>query len=180
MENYIMDKIQLMKNYMTNDIQIIAIYIIMVIIIIWIIMVIKKAIFKPTKIDKKIINEFKSGNSKYVMELLDKLITDKYEYYLYKEILPVYIGNISNKKEKFSKEKFLQLKENFFSDINMSLSKNIKSELINLFTREGIEIYIHQKFATLFNKTDAKFLNGDTDIKENMFFMSDKMQTKGK
>ena len=170
MEKYITD-------YITTDMQLYIIYIAAALIIIWLIITIKKVIFKPKKIDKKDINEFKPSTSKYIMELLDKLISDKYEYYLYKEILPVYIGNISNKKEKFNKEKFLQLKENFFSDINMSLSKNIKVELIKLFTREGIEIYVHQKFATLFNKTDAKFLNGEEDIKENMFFMTDKIIT---
>lgn len=55
----------------------------------------------------------------------------------------------------------------------MSLSKNIKKELINLFTEQGIEIYIHQYFATHFNKIDAKFLNMEEDVKGNMFFMSD-------
>jgi len=167
-----------MENYLTQDNIIIIICI--TLIIIWSIVSVTKVIFKPKiKSDKKenISNEFKPSTSKYTIEFLDKLITDKYEYYLYKEILPVYVGNISNKKEKFNKEKFLQLKEMFFSDINMSLSKNIKIELMNLFTRKGIEIYIHQKFATLFNKTDAKFLNGEEDIKENMFFMTDKTIT---
>jgi hypothetical protein len=111
--------------------------------------------------------------AKYVMDFINDLIKRKYEYYLYKDILPVYIGNEFSKKEKFSKERFLELKEFFFNDIFMSLSPEMKKELVSLFSPSGIEIYIHQQFATYFNKTDAKFLNIEEEIKDNMFFMSD-------
>ena len=126
---------------------------------------------KPKKVELK--KDFVPANSKYVVEFLNDLLKTKFDYYTYKEILPIYIGNETNKKEKFKKEKFLKLKEFYFKDISMSLSKNIKKELINLFTEQGIEIYIHQYFATHFNKIDAKFLNMEEDVKGNMFFMSD-------
>jgi hypothetical protein len=111
--------------------------------------------------------------AKYVMEFLDDLIKKKYEYYLYKDILPVYIGNEYSKKEKFSKEKFLEIKNFFFNDLYMSLSPEMKKEMVTIFSTSGIEMYIHQRFATYFNKTDAKFLNKEEDIKDNMFFMSE-------
>jgi len=112
-------------------------------------------------------------NGKYAMDFLNDLIKKKYEYYLYKDILPVYIGNEYSKKEKFTKERFLEIKEFFFNDIFMSLSPEMKKEIVKLFSASGIEIYIHQQFATYFNKTDAKFLNKEEDIKDNMFFMSE-------
>jgi len=131
---------------------------------------------KETKQKESKSNNFKGiepPKAKFIMEFLNDLIKKKYEYYLYKDILPVYIGNEYSKKEKFSKEKFLELKEFFFNDIYMSLSPEIKNDIITLFSKSGIEIYIHQQFATYFNKTDAKFLNTEEDIKDNMFFMSD-------
>jgi len=171
-----------MENYNITPDNIYALIIgsVVALIIIWIITLIINT--RKSKLNKKEkpIKEFKPNNSKYIMDFLDDLIKDKYEYYLYKEILPVYLGNESNKKEKFNKEKFLQLKNFFFLDILKSLSKNVKIELMNLFTKDGIELYIHQKFATLFNKTDAKFLNLEDNVKDNMFFMSEKINTKGK
>jgi len=121
----------------------------------------------------KTFKNIEPSKAKYVVEFLDDLIKKKYEYYLYKDILPVYIGNEYSKKEKFSKEKFLELKEFFFNDIYMSLSSEMKKEIVMIFSKSGIEIYIHQRFATYFNKTDAKFLNKEEDIRDNMFFMSE-------
>jgi hypothetical protein len=125
---------------------------------------------------RPIIKSTKSSENKQTLVLLEELIKQKFEFYLYKDILPVYIGNENTKKEKFKKEKFMALKKFFYSDLLNSLSEEQLNEVYKLFTQTGFEIFIHQKFSIAFNKVDAKFLNKEEDLKENMFFMSDKIQ----
>jgi len=136
-----------------------------------------------SKIDEKSNEKISLDSAKKALDILDDLIKYKFEYYLYKEILPMYIGNESNKKEVFKKKDFIDLKTRFFNDIKISLSNEAYKDILRIHSKTGIEIMVHQKFSTLFNKIDSKFLNKEDDFKDNMFFMSEinkKLNQKGK
>ena len=124
-------------------------------------------------ITENIKKEYEKNNKKYInnkygkeaIDILDKIITDKYQFYLYKYILPVYLG--SNKSSPMSKEKFKNIKEQFFIEIMKSVSPNITEALYLIYSTEGLMLYINEKFITLFNKTDSKFLNSGENIYKN-------------
>ncbi len=103
-------------------------------------------------------------------KILDELIEGKYEYYMYKEILPLYLGN--NKKAPISKEKFKEIKDSFYNDIKVSISPVVIRRLNYVFTPAGIGIYIHSRFSTMFNKTDSKFVDRNEVLEKDNFFMN--------
>jgi len=129
---------------------------------------------EPSDIPKKqFTDEDPKSNLKDAQDakkLLDELIENKFEYYLYKDILPYYVQNAT--RTKLDKEKFKELKETFYNDIKMSTSPVVVRRLNYLFTPRGIGLYIHSRFSTLFNKVDSKFVNKDAGIPEkNGFFV---------
>lgn len=101
--------------------------------------------------------------------ILDTLLENKFEYYMYKEILPLYLGN--QKKAPITNEKFKELKNTFYHDIKLSISPVLIRRLNYVLTPEGIGIYIHSKFATMFNKIDSKFVNKNDVLEKDTFFM---------
>jgi len=131
------------------------------------------------KEDKKIIKEnlfedLKIG--KESVEQLNNLVQEKFNYYLYKDILPVYV---SSKTQKFNKEDFKKLKDKFYNDVLISVSPSLKKGLQKSLSPDGIGLLIHEKFGYLFNKVDSKFIGDMEPIMssrsnkdEHSFFMS--------
>lgn len=103
-------------------------------------------------------------------KILDDIMDSKFEYYMYKEILPLYLGN--QKKAPVTNEKFKELKNTFYQDVKLSISPVLIRRLNYIFTPSGVGIYIHSRFSTMFNKTDAKFVNKDNTLDKDNFFMS--------
>lgn len=103
-------------------------------------------------------------------KILDEILEGKFEYYMYKEILPLYLGN--QKKAPITNEKFKEFKNSFYQDIKLTLSPVLVRRLNYIFTPAGVGVYIHSKFATMFNKTDSKFVNKDNTLEKDNFFMS--------
>ncbi len=103
-------------------------------------------------------------------DILDSLLESKFEYYMYKEILPLYLGN--QRKAPITNEKFKELKNTFYQDIKLSLSPVLIRRLNYIFTPSGIGVYIHSKFATMFNKTDSKFVDKNNVLEKDNFFMN--------
>ncbi len=103
-------------------------------------------------------------------DILDSLLESKFEYYMYKEILPLYLGN--QRKAPITNEKFKELKNTFYQDIKLSLSPVLVRRLNYIFTPSGIGVYIHSKFATMFNKTDSKFVDKNNVLEKDNFFMN--------
>jgi len=110
-------------------------------------------------------------------ELFDSLLKNKFDFYLYKEILPKYVGSEEYKKEKIKKDDFQELKEKFFLDIKQTISKELFNHLMYLMSPVGLELYVHQQFSIYFNKIDMKFFNNDEKPSEkDLFFMTGKDQ----
>jgi len=114
-------------------------------------------------------NFLKDG--KDALEILDNIILDKYQYYLYTQIFPKYMG--STKKVAIGKEEFHNLKENFWVEVMGGITPELLEKVKYIFNEKGLIIYINEKFITLFNKTDAKFMdNVNFTDKEEKFFVN--------
>ena len=88
---------------------------------------------------------------------LDSLIVDKFEFFLYQDILPVYMAK--KKKSPFSNPEFFEIKNNFRKSILGSITPELLEILLTIYSKEGLQLYIIERFTTLFNKVDAKYLN---------------------
>ncbi len=83
------------------------------------------------------------------MDFLDRLIRDKYNYYLYLELLPVYLDSRIPERSVIRK-----IKEKIYVSVVGSLTRSVKLQLLEFFTEKGIEIYVNQKIVIMMNMTD--------------------------
>jgi len=89
-------------------------------------------------------------------KFLFDLIENKFKYYLYKDILPLYVNS-----KKLDKKQINEIKEKIFIEIRISLSKNIKQKLLSCFTKDGLNLLINEQIIILMNKIDLKFFDKD-------------------
>ena len=124
--------------------------------------------FKPKEIDsKKTQNKnINLQESQLAIKLLNDLINDIFEFYSYKEILPIYYG--SKKTSPFTKEEVKDLKDKFTNQVLLTINPQFLKAIQSIYTKEGLLLYIHSKFMTKFNKIDAKF-NLDPKLKNENF-----------
>jgi len=115
----------------------------------------KEEINKLNDLDN--LNKIDLNKGEQALKILDNLIDKKFDFYLYKEILPRYLA--SEVSSPFKKDELKKLKDKFYSDIVLSVNKNFKKELLNIYTSEGVGLYVHERFMNLFNKVDSKFIN---------------------
>jgi len=115
-----------------------------------------------TSFEKKEVTEiprpisFKTGQE--ALDFLDRVIKEKYKFYMYTELYPIYLNN------KIPEKTVVQeVKEKIYVSVVGSLSKQVKKEILNFFTERGIEIYTNEKIIILMNETDfsASNLNGN-------------------
>jgi len=85
---------------------------------------------------------------------LDRVIKDKFEFYLVTEILPIYKSG-----KQLDKNQVEELKEQFFIDVSFLLTKETKKILKKYFNTDAIKIYIIEKFYTHLNKVDIMYFN---------------------
>jgi len=154
----IYDKINLLNNLLN----------ISIIFLIVIIFILIYKLIKTKKENNELKNKIKSLETKRPNDLniiemkelktfLDEIIKDKFNYYLLKSILPKYIAG-----EKISKKELKELKELFYIDISLLLSKNIKAKYLKYFNKDGLKAYINEKFSFYVNKVDRNFFDEST------------------
>lgn len=101
-------------------------------------------IFKTFKVDDIEVQNFKSMN-----EMINILIQEKFNYYLYTEILPIY------KSDKLPEDNQIdQIKNSIYTSIIGGFSKNFKMKYENIYTEKGFQLMIFQKVLLLFNNID--------------------------
>ena len=97
---------------------------------------------------------FKRTDFKYTedaIKFLDKLIEDKYNFYMYTVLIPIYLDH------KIPEKKIIHdLKEKIYVSVVGGLQIRTKKSILEFFTEKGIEIYIHEKILVHMNKTDFK------------------------
>ncbi len=116
--------------------------------VIWIVSLFKKP--KEIKIEVPVVQtEVDINKSQLLIGFIEKLTKEKYTYYMYLELLPIYLdGKIPEK------NKVQEIKEKIYASVVGSLTTEIKQEFLKFFTEKGIEIFVHQRIIILMNETD--------------------------
>ncbi len=85
------------------------------------------------------------------IDYLERIISEKYNYYKYLELLPIYLDN------KIPEKKVIkETKEKIYVSVVGSLTTEVKRELLKFFTEKGIEIFVHEKIIIHMNQTDFR------------------------
>ncbi len=85
------------------------------------------------------------------LDFLDRVIKDKFDYYMYTTLLPLYLDNQVPEKKSMQ-----ELKVKIYVSVVGGLTTKTKRSILDFFTEKGIEIYIHEKIMIYMNKTDFK------------------------
>ncbi len=85
------------------------------------------------------------------MDFLERLIKDKYTYYMYLELLPIYLANNIPEKNVIKK-----IKEKIYVSVVGSLTRPVKEEMLKFFTEKGVEIFVNEQIIILMNETDFR------------------------
>ena len=112
---------------------------------------------KIKNLEAKNLNVLDTTEMKELKTFLDEIIKDKFNYYLLNNILPKYIAG-----EKISKKELKELKELFYIDISLLLSRNVKAKYLKYFNKDGLKAYINEKFSFYVNKVDRNFFDEST------------------
>ena len=98
--------------------------------------------------------------TKYI-QLLDKLLLLKFNFYV-----GTFFSAALVKHKELDKTEIKNIKEQFYIDVSSTLNDHQKNQLLKVFSKKGIEIYIHQTFLKLLNDLDMKF-NNSKIVEEN-------------
>jgi hypothetical protein len=97
------------------------------------------------------------------LAFMDQLIKDKYTFYLYSELMPIYLDNKIPEKSQIRK-----IKERIYVSVVGGLTIKTKKSLLDAFTEKGIRIYINEKIMILLNKTDFSTSNKYNEVFKNI------------
>ncbi len=154
----------------------------LLIIIIFTVATIVKKISKYTGLSEEVKQgigstaDFKIAAAKYAdidlrkgqlaMDFLERLIREKYNYYMYLELLPIYLDRKIPEKNTIK-----NIKEKIYVSVVGSLTRSVKHEILNFFTEKGIEIFVNEKIIIMMNETDfrsaEKFTEAFREINAN-------------
>jgi hypothetical protein len=99
--------------------------------------------------ETKEVKEVDLKKALVALDFLNKIIKEKYNYYMYLDLLPVYI------EKKIPEKKLIdKTKNKIYVSVVGSLSRSVKFEILNYFTEKGIEIYVNERIIILMNETD--------------------------
>jgi len=131
------------------------------ILLIWFGLALKKFIKnvkRLKKMEEELIEEDRKKNQiinlihgQEVLSFLESLIKDKYQYYLYQDLLPIYLDSKIPERTVVKK-----VKEKVYASIVGSLTTSVKQEILRFFTEKGIEILVNEKIITYMNETDFR------------------------
>ncbi len=146
--------INTMKFIETNETEVIlAIVIIASFLIGWFAQTIKNKIKKTLEepIEKTEMIGIDLTKGQKAIDYLERLISEKYSYYKYLELLPIYLDN------KIPEKKLIrETKEKIYASVVGSLTQEVKLEILKFFTEKGIEIFVHEKIIIHMNETDFR------------------------
>ncbi len=109
---------------------------------------------RPTKnteagVEAEVEVEIDLKQGQAAMDYLERLILAKYNYYMYLELLPIYLDQKIPEKNTVKK-----VKERIYVSVVGSLTRPVKNEILKYFSEKGIEIFIHEKIMIHMNETD--------------------------
>ena len=110
---------------------------------------------------KKLKKPMHIDDANKYLNLLDKLLITKFNYYIFSNFL----ANLEKRKE-ISKENIKSIKNEFYIDVSSTLQTEQKYKLLEVFSEKGIEMYIHQFFLQKLNELDVKYKKQEASLTE--------------
>jgi hypothetical protein len=98
-------------------------------------------------------------DSMKTITFIDSLLLIKFQYYLNTYILAYFMSE-----KEIDKKEIKQLKEDFYMDISKTLNSYQQEQILKVFSKEGIILYIHQTFLRMLNDANIKFKSGDASV----------------
>ena len=93
------------------------------------------------------------------LTFIDSLLLIKFQYYLNTYILAYFTSE-----KEIDKKEIKQLKEDFYMDISKTLNSYQQEQILKVFSKEGIILYIHQTFLRMLNDANIKFRSSEASI----------------
>ena len=97
-------------------------------------------------------SEISVKDSSDTLKFLNDLLDIKFGYYLNAYMLAYFVND-----KELEKKEIIKLKTDFYSDVSKSLNNYQKNQILKVFSKEGVELYIHQSFLRLLNDANIKF-----------------------
>ena len=120
------------------------------------------------KVDE-LTKPIRTEDGQRIKSFIKELVHDKFDYFLYKDILPIYNdGKIPESKT------IDNIKNSIYLSITAGLSIKQKKAALDHFSVKGIEMIIHEYVIVLFNKVDYK-INLTNGTKVDIDLHSDKI-----
>ncbi len=94
-----------------------------------------------------------------IVQFIDDFMAVKFQYYLTAFIMAYFISD-----KELDKKEIKKLKEDFYEDISNTLNALQKEQILKVFTKHGITLYVHQSFLRFLNDANIKFKNSGTDM----------------
>lgn len=105
----------------------------------------------PAKLDIKEAQE--------VLDYLNNLIREKFNYHLHSKLLPLYVSG------KIPETKVVkEIKENIYLSVTASVSPQLKKIILKYFSSKGVELLIHEKIMTMINEVDFTMTKSEKDV----------------
>jgi hypothetical protein len=98
-----------------------------------------------------------------LLDFIDRIIKEKYNYYLYLSFLPIYLD-----KKIPEKNTVKEIKSKIYAAVVGSMSREVKLEALKYFTEKGIEIYVNEKIMIYMNETDFRAVEKYTEAFREM------------
>ncbi len=86
------------------------------------------------------------------IQMFNELLQIKFHYYFTSEILAHFLQNVALKRETIN-----ELKESFYLDVSKALNEETKNKLLEIYSVQGIKMYIHQTFLRMLNDANVKY-----------------------
>jgi len=105
-------------------------------------------------------NEVLSTSDKQeIMIFFDNILEKKFSYYLN----VYFLANMIMQKE-IEKKEIKKFKDMYYLDISNMINEETKHMILTVFTKKGLDLYIHQTFLKLLNKYDIKYRTEKTEV----------------
>ncbi len=117
---------------------------------------VSKSTSKSNHISKTIVFD---SSLKLSIEFFDNYLKTKFEFYLINDLMPSFITN-----KEINSTLIFDIKQKFFVDISTSLNEDFLENLASVYTKPGLQLYIHQTFLNLFNKSQTHFKDNNKTI----------------
>jgi len=98
------------------------------------------------------VNKVSAKESSQILDNFDRLLKIKFDYYFQSELLAYFM-----KQKEIEKKIIIQLKNTYYADVEKSLSDQLKTDVLNLFSKQGAVLYVHQTFLRLLNEYNIKY-----------------------